>query len=69
MINIVVVGQTLTNLANCANTKVKREVLVVFINFSPLGVCHKEWNSREWKGFQTFLVNYEAQCKKQELFT
>ena len=38
MINIVVVGLILTKLANLANTKVKREVLVVFINFSPLPV-------------------------------
>ena len=38
MINIVVVGLTQTKLANLANTKVKREVLVVFINFSPLPV-------------------------------
>ena len=38
MINIVVVGLTQTKLANLANTKVKREVLVAFINFSPLPV-------------------------------
>ena len=38
MINIIVVGLTQTKLANLANTKVKREVLVVFINFSPLPV-------------------------------
>ena len=37
MINIAAVGITLTKLAN---TKVKREVLVVFINFSPL-LVHK----------------------------
>ena len=38
MINIVIVGLTQTKLANLANTKVKREVLVAFINFSPLPV-------------------------------
>ena len=41
MINIViivVVGLTQTKLANLANTKVKREVLIAFINFSPLPV-------------------------------
>ena len=38
MINIVVVGLTQTKLANLANTKVKREVLVAFINFFPLPV-------------------------------
>ena len=38
MINIVVVGLTQTKLANLANTKVKREVLVAFIKFSPLPV-------------------------------
>ena len=37
MINIVV-GLTQTKLANLANTKVKREVLAAFINFSPLPV-------------------------------
>ena len=38
MINIVVVGLTQTKLANLANIEVKREVLVAFINFSPLPV-------------------------------
>ena len=38
MINIFVVGLTSTKLVNLANTKVKREVLVIFTNFSPLGV-------------------------------
>ena len=41
MINIVVVGLTQTKLANLANTKVKREVLVAFINFSPLPVLRR----------------------------
>ena len=41
MINIVVVGLTQTKLANLANTKVKRELLVVFINFSPLPVIER----------------------------
>ena len=38
MINIIVVGLTQTKLANLANTKVKREVIVAFLNFSPLPV-------------------------------
>ena len=42
MTNIVVVCLTQTKLANLANTKVKREVLVVFINFSPLPVVTHE---------------------------
>ena len=42
MINIIVVGLIKTKLANLANTKVKREVLVVFINFSPLPVMRSQ---------------------------
>ena len=38
MIDIILVGLIKTKLANLANTKVKIEVLVVFINFSPLPV-------------------------------
>ena len=44
MINIVVVGLIKTKLANLANTKVKREVLVVFINF-PRDLCSQLFHS------------------------
>ena len=44
MINIVVVGLAQTKLANLANTKVKREALVVFIDFSSLPVAGRDYD-------------------------
>ena len=49
MINIVVIGLTQTKLANLANTKVKRQVLVVFINFSSLPVVEGVPGSLEFR--------------------
>ena len=69
MINIVVVGLIKTKLANLANTKVKREVLVVFINFSPLRVYQPACFGWTSSNTRMHFLNVENKTKSSKLMT